>query len=134
MGTVKIKDMEGNEEDLRNLFQMTGCSLARYLKIDEREKVPITWLWILLFALFTVACCVWNNIFSPGWHKVAILGLFLLSFLLALLVHFNFRNWHLTAIAGIGALTLVLIATNVYPPGEVARRLSNVAEKKMESR
>jgi len=134
MGHVKIKDMEGDETDLRNLFQKSGCSLASYLKIDEREKISAHWLWILLCVLFAVACCVWNNVFSPGWHKVAILGLFLLSFLLVLLVHFNFRNWHLTAIAGVGTLTLVLIAMNVYPPGEVVRKISNVAEKKLESK
>lgn len=132
MGHVRIKDMEGDEADLRNLFRETGCSMASYLKIDDRKKISATWLWILLFVLFALACCVWNNVFGPGWNRVAIMGLFLLSFLLALLVHFNFQNWHLTAIAGVGALTLVLIAMNVYAPGEVARKIGNLAEKRIE--
>ncbi len=98
MGRIKIKDMEGNEADLRKLFQKSGCSLA---------------------------CCIWNSIFSLGWQKVAILGLFLLTFIIILLVHFNFRNWHLTAITGVAVLTIVLIAMNVYSPGEIARKIGN---------
>jgi hypothetical protein len=133
MGRIKIKDMEGEEADLLTLFKKSGCSLASYLQIDDRKKIPIAWLWITLAAFFILACCVWNSVFIPEWEKVAILGLFLLSFLLILLIHFNFRNWHLTIIVGLGALIIVSIAINLYSPGEVTGKIGNVVEKKLES-
>ena len=131
MGRIKIKDMEGDEADLRKLFQKSGCSLASYLKIEDRKKIPVEWIWISAGILFILACCVWNTVFSPGWQKVAILGLFLLTFLLILLVHFNFRSWHLTTIAGLGAIILVSIAMNVYSPAEMAKKIGTVAVKKL---
>jgi hypothetical protein len=133
MGRIKIKDMEGDEADLLTLFQKSGCSLAGYLKIDDQKKIPVTWLWITLAAFFILACCVWNSVFSPEWERVAILGLFLLSFLLILLIHFNFRNWHLTIIVGLGVLIILSIAINLYSPGEVTRKIGKVVEKKLEN-
>ena len=131
MGRIKIKDMEGKEEDLRNLFQKSGCSLADYLKIEKTKKVSAIWLWMLVFAFFALACCVWNDIFTPGWQKVAILGLCLLPFVLLLLLHFNYRNWSLTTIAGLGALDIVAIALNVCSPKEVTRKFVNGVEKRL---
>ena len=100
-------------------------------RIKEREKVPASWLWTLLFVHFVLACCVWNNVFGPALHKDAILALFLLSFLLIILVQFNWRNWQLTAIAWVGAFTLVLIAMNVYSPTAVAQKISTVMQEKL---
>ncbi|HVU94848.1 MAG TPA: hypothetical protein VHE34_06465 [Puia sp.] len=134
MGRIKIKDIEGSEADVRKLFQKSGCSLAHYLKIDDRKKIHVVWLWIFLAAFFIDASCVWTNIFSPEWQKVAVLGLFLLPSLLAVLVHFNYRNWALTTIVAFSGLILILIATDTYSPGEVARRIGHAAEKKLETK
>ena len=97
----------------------------------KRKKVSAIWLWMLVFAFFALACCVWNDIFTPSWQKVAILGLCLLPFVLIFLLHFNYRNWSLTTIAGLGALVIVAIALNVYTPKEVTRILVNKAEKRL---
>jgi hypothetical protein len=131
MGRKKIKDMKGKEKDLRDLFQKSGYSLADLLKIEKRKKVSAFWLWMLVFAFFALACCVWNDIFTPGWQKVAILGLCLLPFILIFLLHFNYRKWSLTTIAGLGALVIVAIALNVCSPKELATKWVNAAEKRL---
>jgi hypothetical protein len=131
MGRIRIKNMEGKEEDLRNLLQKSGCSLTDVLKIKKRKKVSAIWLWMLVFAFFTLACCVWNDIFAPGWQKVAILGLCLLPFVLIFLVHFNYRNWSLTTIAGLGTLVIVAIALNVCTPKEITGKVVKGAEKRL---
>jgi hypothetical protein len=130
MGRIKIKDMEGREEDLRNLFQKSGHSMADYLKMEKRGKVSAFWLWMLVVTFFALACCVWNDIFTLSWQKVAILGLCLLPFILIFLLHFNYRNWSLNTIAGLGSLVIVVIALNVCSPKEVTRKFVNGAEKR----
>jgi|GEM_PF-2100354 len=133
MGRLKIKDIEGDAPDVSNLFQIGRCDLASYLGAEEPpKKISNLWIWMIAGLFFILASCVWVDIFNEVWTKVAILGLFALCFLLLLMVHYNFKNWSLTVITGFAELVLILVALNVYPPQEIARRIEKTTVKKYE--
>jgi Zn-dependent membrane protease YugP len=105
MARLKIKEIEGDAPDVNSLFQNGGCDLASYLGMKApQQKVPSVWIGIMAVVFFILTSCVWIDVFSLVWTKVAILGVFLLFFLILLTVHYNFKNWSLNAITGFAPL------------------------------
>lgn len=130
MGRLKIKDIEGDESDVSNLFQKNGCDLAKYLGAESSQlKIPNKWIGIMGFVFFVLASCIWVDIFNIIWTKISILGLFLLCSLIVLAVHYNFKNWSLTAIAGFSGLIAILMVLNVYTPQEIAKKIEDTIKR-----
>jgi hypothetical protein len=135
MGRLKIKDIEGDESDVSNFFQKNGCDLAKYLGAESPQlKIPNKWIGIMTCIFFVLAACIWVDIFNMIWTKIAVLGLFLLCSLIVLAVHYNFKNWSLTAIAGLSGLIAILMVLNVYTPQEIAKKIEDTIKRHEEKK
>lgn len=128
MAQIKIKDIEGDAQDVKNILQELNCDLSAYLGAPAAPKnIPVFWIWIIIPVFFILASCLWIGLFNPAWSKVSILGLFSLCGSISLIIHYNFKNWSLTAIVGFAGLILILLALNVYTPQELAKKIEKNA-------
>lgn len=135
MAKIKIKDIEGDANEITNLFKDLGCDINSYLNTSPtKDKIPNYWLIILGVTLFILSCCVWCDLFSPAWTKVSILGLFLLLGLIVFIVHYTYEKWPITLIPSITGLCLILVSLNVYTPQELAKRLEETTTQKIDGK
>lgn len=121
---IKIKDIEGDSEDIRDLFLSNNCNLAEYLEIPNHISFNLRWLIGCVCLYIVVLCILWN---IPSDYIICYKILMLLSIALAVLsvvlVHAKYKNYALSFIAIIGVLILYLIAANIYTPEEVAKKI-----------
>jgi hypothetical protein len=133
MAKLKIKDIEGDAEDIYDLFQKSGCDLSSYIGAGTQSKTFSAW-WIVsaITLFFVLSCCIWTGIFNLAWTKVGILSLFLLGFLIVILIQYKCRNHIITILSGIAGLAIIFIALNIYSPSEVAKKMEAATIKKYE--
>lgn len=126
MAKIKIRDIEGDADEIKNLFKDLGCDLNSYISTTPiKTRVSANWLFILGAAFFVLTCVIWCNLFNPSWTKVSILGLLLLLGLICVIVHHNHDKWAITVIPFATGLCLILVCLNVYTPQELAKRLES---------
>ncbi len=124
MGQIKIKDIEGDAQDVKNILQDLNCDLSTYLGAPAAPKmIPVFWVWIIIPVFFILASCLWIGLFNPAWSKISIMGVFTLCGAILVIVHYNFKNSSVTAIIGFVGLILILLALHVYSPQELARKI-----------
>jgi len=135
MAKIKIRDIEGDVDEIKNLFKDLGCDLNSYINTTPiKTKISTYWLLILGATFFILTCIIWCDLFNPTWTKVSILALFLLLGLISFIVHHNQDKWAITAIPLVTGLCLILVCLNVYTPQELAKRLENKAIEKIDGR
>jgi hypothetical protein len=135
MAKIKIRDIEGDADEIKNLFKDLGCDLNSYISTTPiKTKIPTYWLFILGAAFFILTCIIWCDLFNPSWTKVSILALFLLLGLISFIVHHNHDKWAITAIPLVTGLCLILVCLNVYTPQELAKRLENKTIDKIDGK
>ena len=135
MAKIKIRDIEGDADEIKNLFKDLGCDLNSYINTTAiKTKVPTYWLFILGAAFFVLTCIIWCDLFNSSWTKVSILGLFLLLGLISFIVHHNHDKWSITSIPIVTGLCLILVCLNVYTPQELAKRLENKTIDKIDGK
>jgi hypothetical protein len=133
MAKLRIKDIEGDADEIKNLFKDLGCDLNSYINTTPvKNSIPNYWLVILVPVFFILTCLVWCDIFNPTWTKVSVLGLFLLLGLITLIVHHNHDRWPITIIQFFAGFSLILLSLNVYTPQELAKRIEDKTIKKIE--
>jgi uncharacterized membrane protein HdeD (DUF308 family) len=131
MAKIKIRDIEGDADEIKNLFKDLGCDLNSYISTTPiKSKIPTYWIFILGASFFILTCIIWCDLFSPSWTKVSILGLFLLLGLISYIVHNNHDKWSITSIPIVTGLCLILVCLNVYTPQELAKKLEDKAIEK----
>jgi hypothetical protein len=132
MGTVKIKDIEGEARDIQQLFHDEGCDLSSYIGVDRTSRrISNLWIFGAAFVFFILSCCIWTDIIPGAWNKVAILGDFLLGFLVVALVHYNFKNWVITVIAIAAGLAIISVALGAITPQDAVRDIQQITTKEM---
>lgn len=133
MAKLKIRDIEGDADEIKNLFKDLGCDLNSYINTRPTKSIiPNYWLYILVPVFFALTCLVWCDIFNPTWTKVSVLGVFLMLGLITIIVHHNHEKWSITGIQFFAGLSLILLSLNVYTPQELAKRIENKTIKKVE--
>jgi len=124
MGKVKIKDIECDAQDMEGIFQSNKLDMSTYLGVPKASKtIPSFWIWIIVPLFIALTSCIWIGIFDPIWTKISIIGVFTLYCSILAIIHYNFKNWSLTAIVAFGGLTLILLSLNVYTPQELAKKI-----------
>lgn len=132
MAKIKIRDIEGDADEIKNLFKDLGCDLNSYISTTPiKNKIPHYWLFILGAVFFILSCLIWCDIFNSSITKIATLGLFLLLGLISVIVHYNHDKWTITAIPVVTGICLILICLNVYTPTEIAKKLEKEATEKL---
>lgn len=135
MARIKIKEIEGEAQDIQKLFQEQECDLSSYIGVGRKcPKISVFWIWGLVLAFYVLACCIWTNVFINYWSKVAIIGAFMLFFLLIGIIQYNFKNWTLTFITGIAGLAIILVSLGVYSPQEIAKKIEQATTKKLDEK
>ncbi|WP_118974807.1 hypothetical protein [Taibaiella koreensis] len=132
MAKVKIngKRIEGDVDAINTLFQQNSCNLAAYIGAAKNApKHTAAYTITCIVAFLVVASLVWINALPLVIHKILVLLLFSLCFIITYLMH-TLRKGHLaTTIAFVGALAITLIALNVRTPQQVAKTIEETTQK-----
>lgn len=117
---MKLKDIEGTPEEIRDLFKNNGMKISEYL------LAPVDWWWLVLPIFGGVACValiVLGQIIYPEFGSKCLLGSFVIGLVflvwMAIVVQIKYSSPTSSAIAGIGGLLILLVAAGVIPIAEI---------------
>ena len=128
MAKLRVRDIEGDADEIKNLFKDLGCDLNTYINTKPTvSKIPTFWLYVSVPLFFVLSCLLWIGIFDATWTKVITLFLFLILGITSIIVHFNHNNCSITSISFFTGLCLILICLNVYTPSEISKKIEKEA-------
>lgn len=126
---IKIKEMEGDSDALKKIFEDSDCSLAEYLNIPKKSKIYY-WILFISFVLFVISLCfLWN---MPKEYVVYRKILELISFIfigcVAIFVHLCWKNFVVTSLSVLFAVFSFLIALDAISPERAAKEIGDRIE------
>ncbi|MBR5327101.1 MAG: hypothetical protein IKV31_01030 [Paludibacteraceae bacterium] len=129
MGRLKIKDIEGETEELTKFFADSNCSLEEYLNPNKTPKINVAVL-IVTMVVYVIFACVLFCL--PKEHiimtKVLTIICFMLAGLSVIFTHLYWRNTTATIIAGAVFFLLYLVAIEVISPAEAGLNVKDKIE------
>ncbi len=132
MAKIKVKDLEGDAEEIKNLLKDFGCDLNTYINTQPiTKKIPDFWLYILVPIFFILSCLLWVDVFNSTCAKIATLFLFLNLGFIVLIVHYNYNKTPISVITFLIGLCLSLISLNVYTPKEITKKIEEETVKRL---
>ncbi|WP_445718288.1 hypothetical protein [Flavobacterium sp.] len=132
MGKIKIGDIEGEADDIKNLFLDLECDLSAYINAKPiTDKIPKYWLYILTPIFFISACLLAVGLLDNNWSKVVTLLLFLILGFISLIIQHNYKDWRITTIAFLTGFCLILIGLNIYTPEQISKKIEEEAVKRI---
>jgi hypothetical protein len=135
MGKIKIGDIEGEAEDIKNLFLDLGCDLSTYINAKPVTKqIPSYWLYILIPTFIVLNCVLYTNILNYICTKITVIFLFAILSFIVYIIHFNHNKNVITGISFFGGLILILISLNIYTPKEITKKLEEEAVSRLPNR
>ena len=132
MGKIKIGDIEGEADDIKNLFLDLECDLSAYINAKPiTDKIPKYWLYILTPIFFISTCLLAVGLLDNNWSKVVTLLLFLILGFISLIIQHNYKDWRITTIAFLTGFCLILIGLNIYTPEQISKKIEEEAVKRI---
>ena len=131
MGKIKIKDIEGDAQEINHLLKENGFDLPSYLgarKTTGKVKTPV--LFSLVSVFFVLNCCVWNKVLPGPWSNVAIQACFFVGFIIVAVCSYNYRSKTLLCIIIFAVVTILSLTLNVYSPKEIAKKIETLTVDK----
>lgn len=132
MAKIKVKDLEGDAEEITNLLLRFGCDLNTYINTQPiTKKISNYWLYILIFVFVVLNCVLYINILNSIASKITIILLFTILAFIVYIIHFNHNKSTITGISFFGGLILILISLNIYTPKEITKKLEEEAVSRL---
>lgn len=126
---IKIKDIEGEAEELTKFFADSNCSLEDYLNPNKSPKIKVSAL-IVIVVVYTIFACVLFCL--PKEHIIMTKILTIMCFMLAgvsvIFTHLYWRNTTTTIIAGAVFFLIYLVAIEVISPAEAGLNVKDKIE------
>lgn len=126
---IKIKDIEGEAEELTKFFADSNCSLEDYLNPNKSPKIKVSAL-IVIVVVYTIFACVLFCL--PKEHIIMTKILTIICFMLAgvsvIFTHLYWRNTTTTIIAGAVFFLIYLVAIEVISPAEAGLNVKDKIE------
>lgn len=126
---IKIKDIEGEAEELTKFFADSNCSLEDYLNPNKSPKIKISAL-IVTVVVYAILACVLFCL--PKEYIIVTKILTIICFMLAgvsvIFTHLYWRNTTATIIAGAVFFLLYLVAIEVISPAEAGLNVKDKIE------
>ncbi|MBR0166120.1 MAG: hypothetical protein IJQ13_04500 [Prevotella sp.] len=125
-GKIKIKEIEGSQEEVIGFFQKSGLDIGDYLNSAKAIKVPFYSIVAcsVAFLLFVcIASCLEDNI-----QTIFIILSLAAAFANIGLIYMAWKNKTLTGIISLGEALIFAIALHVYTPKEVVNKVEHNIE------
>lgn len=126
MGKIKVRDIEGSNEDVVRFFNESGLDIGDYINSARKIKIPL-WSIISTSALFFVTICI-ITILGSGYEKlrnILILFSIALAFLNLCIVYMAWKNKTIAGIIALAEIILFSISLNIYSPKEVVKKIED---------
>lgn len=129
MSKIKIKDIEGETDELVKIFSNSDCSLADYLNANKKPQINGV-LFLVFVIIYIILACVLFCL--PPKHELIINVLKILSFPFAgitiLFTHLYWRNITATVIAGLVSMCFYLVSIGTMSPEEAGLKINQKIE------
>jgi hypothetical protein len=126
---MKIGEMEGTPEEIRDFCQNNGLNIAEYL---EKPEKPLNRLLFItpscLYVIFVVLLSTISNA-SDGWRNFIFLFGCCCSLWLAVNVQIRFKNIVATSFILIGGISFMLVALGVISPMQLLNEAKELKPK-----
>lgn len=126
---IKIKDIEGEAEELTKFFADSNCSLEDYLNPNKSPKIKVSVL-IVIVVVYVIFACVLFCL--PKEHIIMTKILTIICFMLAgvsvIFTHLYWRNTTATILAGAVSFLIYLVAIEVISPAEAGLNVKDKIE------
>lgn len=126
MGKIKLKDIEGSNEDVVKFINESGLDIGDYLNSARKIKIPF-WSIILTSVLFFVTICI-IAVLNREYEKfriILILFSIALAFINLCIVYMAWKNKTITGIIALAEIILFSISLNIYTPKEVVKKIED---------
>lgn len=127
---MKLGPIDGNVEEVRNLLENNGLKLEDYIEkppVHLKTGFLIAPAVLLCIALFLLA------LFSRSCSPIVFTLIYLLGIgggtWLTINIQLKFRNTVATFVMAIGALLMLLVASGIFSPKEVAEFIKDIRPK-----
>ena len=129
MKKIKIKDIEGEAEELTKFFADYNCSLEDYLNPNKSPKIKVAAL-IVTVSIYIIVACVLFCLPKEDMIVTKILTVicFVLAGISVIFSHLYWRNTIATIIAGAVSIGLYLVAIEVISPAEAGINVKDKIE------
>ena len=128
-GQMKIGNLEGDPEEIRNFIENNGLNINDFLDLPKKRPA-LFWFIIPGFLFFVVL--FWLTLFSPTSDALRNL-LFLIGCLAgiwqAVNVQIRFQNPWAATFIGVGIPLVMLVAIGVLSPAELVNELKGIKSK-----
>lgn len=125
-GKIKIRDIEGSQEEVIGFFEKSGLDIGDYLNSAKAIKVPFYSIVCSSVAFLLFACIA--SFTEEGLQTVFIILSLAAAFTNIGLIYMSWKNKTLTGIIALGEAMIFAIALHVYTPKEVVDKVEHNIE------
>jgi hypothetical protein len=123
---VKIANIEGTTDEIKNFFQDNGLKAADFF---ETPDSPIRTIWLILPAICvfaTLAILTLASTLPPHYQKFAFVAACFFSIWWSAVLQLRFKNAWATGIVAGGCLLLALVALGVVTPVQMLEEVKAI--------
>jgi hypothetical protein len=117
---VKLKGIEGTPEEIHDLFKNNGLDMSKFI------SAPLLARWVItpaVFATIVLLIILVGPVLYPNFSTKCLAGAIVLSLVCSLwlttAIHVRFDSVTVTAVVGIGAILITLVAAGIMAPAEI---------------
>lgn len=125
---MKVGQMEGSPEEIRDFFQNNGLNIADYI---EKPEIPLKPVWLIVPAVILTLAFSSLSLFAP--QSSAIKNLIFLfgcgsGIWLSVSVQIKFKNTWAAGFVAIGSILIMLVAIGIITPAEMLEHLKDIRD------
>lgn len=114
---IRLKDLEGDSDEIAKIFNSSGCSLSDYLNISRTVDIKDWHYWGAIVGFFIASLLVWTVPMEfQIWRKLLVIVQLIVMAVCVGLTHMRYKAKLITAISIFFGALIVLITLNVLTP------------------
>lgn len=131
---IRLKDLEGDSDELAKVFNSAGCSLSDYLNISKKVDIKDWHYWGTVVGFVLVSILVWTAPMEyMVWRKLLVIMQLAVMAICICLTHMRYKAKMITAIVTFFGTMILLITLDIITPqqagAEIYRKGSEIIDK-----
>lgn len=125
---IKLKDIEGTQEEVLGFFERSGLDIGDYLNSAKIIKVSF-WYVVCASVLFIIFSCIASCIDNAHIRTIFIILSLACAFANIGFIYMSWKNKTLTGIIALGEMFIFAISLHIYTPKDVVNKIEDRISK-----
>ncbi|TRZ42168.1 hypothetical protein [Robertkochia solimangrovi] len=123
---MRIGDIEGTPEEIKDLVDNQGLDIGKYLKAtpsisNKRNHNIGLFISIAIFLILNI--CVWTINFSDTYEKIAIVILLALICFITILIHQRHENFMISGLVILFSIVIMSVCLDFITPKDALEKI-----------